>query len=98
LLSAIRAAQRDEPHPANALDIQPVSFNTPLAQDLTPAEALVLSLVAHGANNRTIARQLKLSEQTVANRLQVVYEKLGVNNRIQATLLALRHGWVSLDE
>ena len=66
-------------------------------QKLTTGEALVLSFVAHCEDNRTIAQQLQISEQTVANRLQVVYEKLGVKNRIQATLIALKHGWVSLD-
>jgi DNA-binding NarL/FixJ family response regulator len=43
-------------------------------------------------------RRLALSERTVANRLSSVYEKLHVNSRTQATLAALRRGWVTLDE
>jgi DNA-binding NarL/FixJ family response regulator len=64
---------------------------------LTQGEMQVLKLVAEGKDNQSIARQLNLSERTVANRLSVIYSKLGVNSRTQATLFALRRGWVSLD-
>lgn len=98
LILAIRSVANGESITAAQDGTAPVLAAAKMRPMLTPSEALVLSLVAHGANNRTIARQLTLSEQTVANRLQVVYEKLGVNNRIQATLIALRHGWVTLDD
>ncbi len=66
-------------------------------ENLTPAEMEVLRLVAQGADNRAIARQLCLSERTVANRLSEIYDKLHVANRTQAALLALRRGWASLE-
>jgi DNA-binding NarL/FixJ family response regulator len=67
-------------------------------EGLTQAEMEVLRLVAQGADNKAIAERLALSERTVANRLSSVYEKLHVNSRTQATLVALRRGWVTLDE
>jgi DNA-binding NarL/FixJ family response regulator len=67
-------------------------------EGLTQGEMEVLRLVAQGADNKTIAEQLALSERTVANRLSSVYEKLHVNSRTQAALAALRRGWVTLDE
>jgi len=66
-------------------------------EGLTQGEMEVLRLVARGADNKAIAEQLALSERTVANRLSSVYEKLHVNNRTQAALVALRRGWVALD-
>ncbi len=65
---------------------------------LLEKEVEVLRLVAHGLDNREIARQLNYSEHTVANRLRVIFEKLNVTNRTQAALYALRQGWASLDE
>jgi DNA-binding NarL/FixJ family response regulator len=67
-------------------------------EDLTPGEMEVLRLVAQGADNKTAAEQLALSERTVANRLSSIYEKLHVNNRTQAALVALRRGWATLEQ
>ncbi len=64
---------------------------------LTESEMDVLRLVAQGKANRTIARQLSLSEKTITNRLSIIYQKLRVNSRVQAALVALRKGWVGLD-
>lgn len=64
---------------------------------LTQGEMDVLRVVAQGADNKTTAERLNLSENTVANRLSNIYQKLHVNNRTQATLFALRRGWVALD-
>jgi two-component system, NarL family, response regulator LiaR len=63
---------------------------------LTPGEMAVLRLVAQGLENSDIASALHLAERTVTNRLSLIYEKLSVNNRTQAALHALRHGWASL--
>lgn len=64
---------------------------------LTVGEMEILRLVAEGLDNQTIASQLNLSSQTVANRMRLIYQKLQVNNRTQAALYALRRGWVNLD-
>jgi DNA-binding NarL/FixJ family response regulator len=66
-------------------------------EQLTEGEMAVLRLVAEGADNQSIALQLHLSAQTIANRLRGIYQKLQVNNRTQAALYALRRGWATLD-
>jgi len=69
-----------------------------VVESLTPGELEVLRLVAQGADNKTIGERICLSESTVANRLSTIYQKLHVNNRTQAALVALRRGWAVLDE
>lgn len=67
-------------------------------EELTEGEMQILRLVAQGADNKTVAEQLSLSERTVANRLSEIYRKLHVSSRTQATLEALRRGWVTLED
>jgi HD-GYP domain-containing protein (c-di-GMP phosphodiesterase class II) len=62
---------------------------------LTPRQVEILLLVARGASNREIAEQLVLSEKTVRNQVERTYAKLGVNNRIGASLYALSNGLVT---
>lgn len=66
------------------------------SERLTPAEMEVLCLVAQGQDNRMIAKRLNISQRTVAHRLSEIFDKLHVNNRTQAALVALRQGWASL--
>ncbi len=68
------------------------------AETLNPSEMQILRLVAQGASNKEVASRLGLSERTVANRLSEIYDKLHVNSRTQAVLLALRKGWADLLE
>jgi pimeloyl-ACP methyl ester carboxylesterase/DNA-binding CsgD family transcriptional regulator len=56
---------------------------------MTPTEAIVMALVAEGLNNREIARQLGKSEKTVRNQVSTIFDKLGVESRAQAIVLAL---------
>lgn len=65
---------------------------------LTEREQDILRLVAQGLDNNTISERLGLSEKTVRNRMTAIFEKLHVNNRVQAALYALRRGLASLDE
>lgn len=69
----------------------------PRIEPLTEGEMAVLRLVAQGIDNQSIAQMLNYSVYTIANRLRTIYEKLHVTNRTQATLYALRHGWVTID-
>lgn len=61
---------------------------------LTPRESEVLRLVARGLTNRLIARELALSEKTVKAHVSAVLGKLGVADRTQAALYAVRAGMV----
>jgi pimeloyl-ACP methyl ester carboxylesterase/DNA-binding CsgD family transcriptional regulator len=55
---------------------------------LTPRELQVVELLAAGLDNATIGRQLGISAKTVRNRVSVIFDKLGVNSRPQAIVLA----------
>lgn len=61
---------------------------------LTPREIEVLCLVARGASNREIAAALVISEKTARNHVERSYAKIGVSNRIGASMYALQHGLV----
>jgi DNA-binding NarL/FixJ family response regulator len=58
---------------------------------LTPREREVLALLADGRSNREIARLLRVSEKTVKTHVSSVLAKLGVADRTQAALVAVRH-------
>jgi DNA-binding NarL/FixJ family response regulator len=59
-------------------------------QDLSPREAEVLTLVVQGKTNKEIASALAVAENTVKNHLKSILGKLEVENRVQATSLAIR--------
>lgn len=61
---------------------------------LTPRETEILVHVARGDSNRAIAERLVLSEKTVRNHVERIYGKVGVTNRIGASLFALENGLV----
>ena len=63
-------------------------------QQLTPRELEILQLVAAGASNGRIARQLWVTEQTIKFHLSNVYRKLGVANRTEASHYAHVHGLI----
>ena len=50
---------------------------------LTPRDRLMIRILASGATNREIALRLGLREQTVKNRLSVIYGELGLRNRLE---------------
>ncbi|MEV0594369.1 response regulator transcription factor [Nonomuraea cavernae] len=59
---------------------------------LTEREREVLALIAGGRSNREIARSLAVAEKTVKTHVSNVLMKLGVQDRTQAALYAVRHG------
>ncbi len=62
------------------------------ADTLTPREREVLAGIADGKSNREIARLLRVSEKTVKAHVSAVLAKLGVQDRTQAAVYAVRHG------
>src|SRR5207253_10430866 len=61
---------------------------------LTRREIEILRLLAQGLANKQIAYRLKISDKTVRNHISNFYEKLGVGDRSQAVLYAVRKGLV----
>jgi DNA-binding NarL/FixJ family response regulator len=58
--------------------------------DLTPRQIEILCALLEGGGIREIAAQLGVREQTIKNQLSVMYEKLGVQNRLQLALEGVR--------
>lgn len=63
-------------------------------QSLTPREQAVLRLMADGADNRAIGRELSISPHTVKQYVKSIFTKLGVRSRVQAAVHAVRVGLV----
>ncbi len=63
---------------------------------LSSREMEVLSFVTRGMSNKEIAMLLGISHQTVKNHVTAILRKLGVEDRTQAAIYALRRGWVRL--
>ena len=59
---------------------------------LTPRERDVLTLIAQGRSNKVIARELGVAEKTVKTHVGHILAKLGVNDRTQAALYAVKEG------
>jgi two-component system NarL family response regulator len=62
--------------------------------DLTEREREVLQQICLGLSNREIAEKLYISEKTVRNHLTNIFQKLGVSDRTQAVLFAIKHNLV----
>jgi len=65
---------------------------------LTTREVEILDCIARGNSNKEIARILNISDQTVKNHITSILRKLAVNDRTQAVIYALRHGWIKMSE
>lgn len=63
---------------------------------LSSREMEVLAYVTKGMSNKEIATSLGISHQTVKNHVTSILRKLGVEDRTQAAIYALRQGWVRL--
>lgn len=65
---------------------------------LSPREREILPLVAEGKDNREIGRELFISEKTAKNYVTSIRKKLGLKNRTQIALFALKERIINLDE
>lgn len=82
---------------AMAADTQP---RYPLSSfpDIRPRERRILLLMSRGCSNAEIADDLELTEGTLRNYASVMFTRMGVTDRTQAAVTALRHGIIRLDE
>ena len=63
--------------------------------NLTAREMEILSAVVAGCSNKEIAKQFKLSENTVKHHVSNIFDKMGVSTRVELALAAMHHGLVS---
>jgi DNA-binding NarL/FixJ family response regulator len=103
LLRAIRNARLGQPslHPQaqrhlmrrvrKAAEVSPLDV-------LTPRERTILELIGRGRNNKAIAEALGLTQGTVKGHVSRILDKLGVQDRTQAALVAVREGLVPLSK
>jgi DNA-binding NarL/FixJ family response regulator len=66
------------------------------APKLTDREMEVLRLVARGMNNRDIAKELFISENTVKNHVRNILEKLQIHSRMEAVMIAVREKLIEI--
>ena len=97
ILAAAKGEPRLHPRIAKRLMAEVAGTRRSLTA-LTNRELEVLKLIAQGNDNRTIAAQLTLSEKTVKTHVSNILSKLGVADRTQAAIYALRENLVPLDE
>ncbi len=101
VVDAIRAASRGESrlHPRVARRLmQEVSGTRVSAETLTTRELEVLKQIAKGNDDKTIARNLVVSEKTVKTHVSNILSKLHLDDRTQVAIYALKQGIVPLDE
>lgn len=68
------------------------------AEHLTRRELEVLKLAAKGMSNQEISDELGIGLRTVKGYFETIFGKIGVRSRTEAVLMALRQGWVSLQD
>jgi len=83
VLSSVASEKKAARHPTNF--------------SLSEREYDIVKLLAQGLTNADIAQQLFLTEGTVRNYTSEIFKKLGVSDRTQAAVVAIRYGLVDLD-
>jgi NarL family two-component system response regulator LiaR len=99
LVKAIRTVHAGEAllHPAVAARLMAEvagGGEAAAADPLTAREREVVALIARGFSNKRIARELGIAEKTVKTHVSNVLTKLGLADRTQVALHAVRQGWV----
>ena len=101
LVDAIRGAAAGKPQLHSEI-AKRLMARAPMPEDpfetLTGRERNLLKLLARGKSNKEIAAQLTLTEMTVKGYVSDIFIKLGVNDRTQAALMAVRFGLVKPEE
>lgn len=80
---------------STATTYQQIEIRRPLHL-LTRRECEVLQLLADGKSNKAIGEALFISEKTVKNHVSNILQKMNVNDRTQAVVVAIKNGWVEV--
>jgi two-component system nitrate/nitrite response regulator NarL len=78
---------------ASLLDLSNAAVTIPVVRGLSLREQDVLRVLATGASNKMIARNLSIAEATVKVHIKTLLRKIDVNNRTQAAIWALNNGF-----
>ncbi|WP_395970700.1 response regulator [Clostridioides sp. ES-S-0054-01] len=73
----------------------PSENNELIIEDLTSMEKKILQLVCSGKKRKVIADELYISERTLSNHLQHIYDKLDVSSSVEAITKAIQMGYIS---
>ena len=95
LLSAIRAVHEGRSYVPPEIATRLVT-RTQAGAPLTRREIEVLQLMAEGKSNKEIGAALFISEGTVKTHVNSIHEKLGVSDRTEAVIVALKRGIIHL--
>lgn len=99
LYLAIRATARGESVLAPGVAARLVGkMRAPAEEKLSSRELEVLQLVSEGASNREIADRLHISQATVKSHLIHIFGKLDVSDRTAAVTVALKRGFLRLEQ
>ncbi len=91
MIQEMATNQPIQPDPNQAaIEVSAVGANQLLLANLTRREKEVLTLIGQGHSNATIAQTLSISPDTVKSHVRAILEKLGVRDRTQAAVFAVR--------
>jgi DNA-binding NarL/FixJ family response regulator len=94
LLGTIRAVHAGRKNLSPEVSYQLVEHMTD--EPLTPAEVLVLRLIATGSTNKQIADRLSVTEETIKGRVKNILAKLGANDRTHAAMIGVKRGIIDI--
>jgi DNA-binding NarL/FixJ family response regulator len=97
LMDAIRAVAAGQVWMPPALQARiAMELREPARDPLTPREREIVRHVALGLRNAEVGKKLFISEDTVKTHLNNIFQKLGVRDRVQLTLYAIRIGLIGV--
>ena len=72
----------------------PSENNKIIIEDLTSMEKKILQRISNGKKRKCVAEELYISERTLSNHLQHIFEKLGVSSAVEAITKAIQLGYI----
>lgn len=102
LVSAIKAVYNGEKYiqpsllPALNARLIKREYDSDKAKDVTKREKQILISIAQGKSNKDIADSFDISERTVKNHITSLFKKIGVSDRTQAAVFAIRNNYIDL--